>query len=347
MKILHISYDSLGNLWVNGGGAKRTDELRSRMIERGHVFDWQYASPDEQKKGKWWSRLAFMRRMWVNRNDPALDEYDVISYEFSPFCPIWIPRRLRDRVVLSIYHLHDLKSLVRKAGPFALGCWWLQWRVLHKYPRKIALSTTMGHLLNCPAIPPGVDGDLFEIEPEYTAADQSHFFLYLGRLDVEMKGIDLLLDAWKGVDSPLWICGRGDVDEIEGMSKARNLTDRVVVMGPVPEDQKRDMLRRCRAVVMPSRYEGWGIVAVEAQACAKLVIGSEAVRDATYRISDQTFNTPEEIQRQACIFAEDETRARELGLASREWARKFSWDSMTDQMVEAFGGQPGSDMRRP
>lgn len=342
MKVLHISYDAPGNPFVDGGGAKRAREFQKRLAYPGgkHQFDWLHCSTSEWIRGHVRSRLAFMWRAYGDlRSKRYPTDHDVIIYEFSPFSPIWIPKKLRAKAVLLYYHTHDFRSLWRKVGPLALICWWMQRRVLYRYPRVLTLSPTMCATLverlgpaKVHAIPPGVDAELFELEPDYSMAKP--YFLFLGRLDIEMKGIDILLEAWGMVnaqlDANLVIAGRGQMHPIIDLAERRGLDlSRINFINSPCEKSKQELLQHCRALVMPSRYEGWGIAAVEAQAAGKAVIGSRAIRDA---VCDQRYldDTKAILMRGMRELAQDEELARSIGMKSREWARKFSWDALAE-----------------
>jgi glycosyltransferase involved in cell wall biosynthesis len=72
-----------------------------------------------------------------------------------------------------------------------------------------------------------------------------------------------VLDALPGAE--LWIVGGGDLrPELEAKVAALNLTSKVRFFGAVPEETKVNLLRRCRALVLPSAGEGFGLVYLEA-----------------------------------------------------------------------------------
>jgi len=96
------------------------------------------------------------------------------------------------------------------------------------------------------------------------------FYLHLGRLDRE-KGVPAVVEAFEGRDERLVFAGgRGDVDGtvIDHIERADNLDWR----GFVEENEKRDLLARCRAVVFNGRNEDFGIVPIEANASGKPVL---------------------------------------------------------------------------
>ena len=112
--------------------------------------------------------------------------------------------------------------------------------------------------------PPGQDGD---------------YVLFLGRLDVRQKGLDLMIDALEqihkaGAVLPLKVVGEGPGREyLEREVTARGLGDCVTLLGRLEGARKRDVLQGCAFVVMPSRQETFGIGALEAMAASKPVVG--------------------------------------------------------------------------
>ena len=322
MKILWCSYDSLDNPFVAGGGAVQAKELQGRLRAKGHAFDWLHVSRPECLDGYVRSRLRYSSR--VSRDLWACAQrYDVIVYEFSPWSPLWVPDEIRDRVVLAMWHRVPFSQMVRKVGPAAPLCWVAQRRAEQGFQHRVCLAPRKGWT----AIPPGVDDALFEMKPE-----DKGFALYMGRLDIEQKGLDRLIRMWgeMGDAAPdLWIRGRGDSDAIFRLAMRHN---NIFVRGEVSEEVKRASLRTCSFVVMPSRYEGWGIAAVEAQAAGKVVIGWDipGLRDA---LAGESYIPSDESDFKECVrylAAWPYIRAR-LGLRARTWARRYTWDACADR----------------
>lgn len=329
MRILHCSYDSPDNPYVAGGGAKQTAELQVRLRARGHTYDWLHISRPECLHGYVRSRLRYSSRvsrdLWAHAR-----RYDVIVYEFSPFSPLWVPDEIRGKTVLAMWHRVPFAQMWRKVGPLAPLAWWAQRRTEHGFRRRVCLAPREGWT----AIPPGVDDALFELEPE-----DHGFALFLGRLDIEQKGLDRLVRMWgeMGDAAPdLWIRGRGDSDAIFRLATGHN---NIFVRGEVSEDVKRESLRTCSFVVMPSRYEGWGIAAVEAQAAGKVVIGWDipGLRDALFRPTAMDSillpypSTELYFQTMVVNYTDNVKWRQDQGLLAREWARQFTWDRCADR----------------
>lgn len=91
--------------------------------------------------------------------------------------------------------------------------------------------------------------------------------LFAGRLD-ELKGIRVLLEGWRllGAEGPeLLICGSGPLEDWCREFIESNGLHNVRLLGFVPNDQVRLLLRESRAMVLPTQwYEGFPMSIAEA-----------------------------------------------------------------------------------
>ena len=98
--------------------------------------------------------------------------------------------------------------------------------------------------------------------------------LFVGRLNAQ-KGIALLLDALARMRQPadLDVIGDGpDKDALQSQAQALGIAARVHWHGALPQPRLLDFYRGATALVVPSREEGFGLVAVEAQLCETPVV---------------------------------------------------------------------------
>ncbi len=128
-------------------------------------------------------------------------------------------------------------------------------------------------------IPSGVDGEAFDHLPAPGAFRSRHLelqekvlFLFLGRLDIQQKGLDLLLPAFAQIvavrnDVHLVLAGPdedGAVATLRKMASAYGISKNVTFTGLVSGDLKKAVLQDSDILVLPSRFEGLSIALLEA-----------------------------------------------------------------------------------
>lgn len=98
--------------------------------------------------------------------------------------------------------------------------------------------------------------------------------LFLGRIDVRQKGLDLLLEAVRAdPDLRLDVAGSGTPAEQARLRElVAGLGDRVRLLGRVEGEAKEALLRGCALMVVPSRYETFCLTALEAMAHGRPVV---------------------------------------------------------------------------
>ena len=100
--------------------------------------------------------------------------------------------------------------------------------------------------------------------------------LFVGRFDPQ-KGVDFLLNVFKEYEKDLqhihlWIIGDNVVSDGKGIEKKN--TDNITFLGWILHEEVPAYYEACDAVIMPSRWEAFGLVAIEAMKYGKPVIVS-------------------------------------------------------------------------
>jgi glycosyltransferase involved in cell wall biosynthesis len=94
--------------------------------------------------------------------------------------------------------------------------------------------------------------------------------IFIGRFD-RQKGHDILVDAMRRVRTPLAMLSIGASSET---LSALDLPANMRILGWTPRDAVQSLLARADAVVMPSRWEGLPMVAIEAMRAGVAVIAA-------------------------------------------------------------------------
>lgn len=102
------------------------------------------------------------------------------------------------------------------------------------------------------------------IKAKNTENKYGNFLLFIGRGEVN-KRIDLLIKAFNKTTSNYQLVLTIDSDEVPHTLKDIVKKDeRIHLLGRIPEDEKQNLLSICSALILPSDYEAFGIVNLEA-----------------------------------------------------------------------------------
>lgn len=191
-------------------------------------------------------------------------------------------------------------------------------------------------------VPYGVDHD--EILNAAPAERPTPFVLGVGRL-AEQKGFDILVEAFAaaGLTHDLVLAGDGpDRDQLLRMAAARGIAERLHVLGIVDRPTVASLLRGAAIVAIPSRFEGYPQVSLEAMlAGAPIVVSNLAVMPVELRDGESGLRVPSEdpaaLARALRTLAEDPGRARSFGRAAQAAARRFpGWTEVTDRILAEY-----------
>ncbi len=203
-------------------------------------------------------------------------------------------------------------------------------------------------------IPCGVDEGQFHVEGDLEsyrtlfAEPGERLIGYVGRLDRE-KGIPTLVEAFAAVLVPepaakLALAGKGVLQEsLHQQALELGVADRVRFAGYLSGSALAGFYRSCDVLVVPSRYEPFGIVALEGMICGTPVIASDAgglaeiIEHGRNGLSFPHGNAQALAQALLRVLTDAEL-AQRLAQEGLEDARaRFDWGSIAAQTVEAYG----------
>ncbi len=203
-------------------------------------------------------------------------------------------------------------------------------------------------------VPCGVDTELFTpAEPTAARAElglpPGATLLYVGRL-TPIKGLETLLTALSLLPSrPTLLIIGGDQDEplnshvahLRRRVAALALDESVKFLGAQPQQRLRLYYRAADATVMPSYYESFGMVALEAMACGSPVIASNVggltttVRDGVTGFLVPDGDPHALAERVAAVLDDADLRWR-LGREAVRWARGYRWPCVTEAVCREY-----------
>lgn len=200
-------------------------------------------------------------------------------------------------------------------------------------------------------IPNGIDKSLLSFKPKYDRSRYAYpwelLIVFYGRLVYE-KGPDSVIRAFamllnKINNAKLVIVGDGPMREyLMNLANQLSLGSKVYFVGRVSDDELYSIIAHSNLVILPSRYEPFGISALEAMALGKPLIvtnrggPTDFVRHMENGILVNPDN-PSEIAYYAEEVLKDESLARRLGTNARETIVKgYTWDIIAKKTYDVY-----------
>jgi D-inositol-3-phosphate glycosyltransferase len=208
--------------------------------------------------------------------------------------------------------------------------------------------------------PPGVNHDVFSPgdrrarRAELGIDAEVPVVLFVGRVQ-PLKGIDVVVGAFARIrerheNARLVIIGgpSGPQGAVE-LSQVREMVDGAGLAGSVDlhEPVEHQVLARyyqsADVLLVPSRSESFGLVAVEAQACGLPVVAAN-VGGLSYAVADGSSGfliegwDPSDYTAAAASILRDEELASRLSKGGIEYAEQFSWEATANRFIELYEG---------
>ncbi|PKN91363.1 MAG: glycosyltransferase family 1 protein [Chloroflexi bacterium HGW-Chloroflexi-6] len=214
-------------------------------------------------------------------------------------------------------------------------------------------------------IPPGVDTCHFYPIPTDEAKEyigipkDDRMVLFVGRIE-PLKGVDTLIKAMSclritEIERPAYLVVIGgdpnvpaeqmsvEMARLQGLCQDLCMDRMVIFLGKRGQDTLPYYYSAAEVLVMPSHYESFGMVALEAMACGTPVIASQ-VGGLAFLVQDGVtgFHVPDQDEDALCdrltrILGNSALR-QQMGSASAEYARGYSWERIAHQMSDVYQG---------
>ena len=203
-------------------------------------------------------------------------------------------------------------------------------------------------------IPAGVDLDLFRPVPRDEARRalgirESNVILSVGRIE-PLKGLDLLVQATSMLsdqdDTRLVIVGgmpeRDDeLKRLRSMAADLGVGDRTTFAGAVKQSELPAYYSAADAFVLPSYYESFGLVALEAMACGTPVIAARVGGPKSFITSGETgylvpWRCAEPYARRLDVLLANPALKAAMGRAARAKALTMGWDRTARRIADLY-----------
>lgn len=203
-------------------------------------------------------------------------------------------------------------------------------------------------------VPGGVDTHMFrpidcaeEIKRRYDLRKDDALILYTGRL-VARKGLEDLLVALalvhkKKKNTKLILVGRGMLkNHLQKLAFRLGISNNLIFTGPMPTDELVKHYAGADVFVLPSYYEGQGLVLLESMACETPVVATnvggipEIVTDGENGLLVEP-KKPEQLADAILKIIDDTELRTKLGKNGRETAVKnYDWKIIAEKMEKIY-----------
>lgn len=254
--------------------------------------------------------------------------------------------------VLPFFQKEGLKNIFDKVFGF---------KILHGASKVFALTEVEKEQY----LKMGVEEDRIEIVPlginieEYSDLPEEGIFrekfniskddkliIFIGRVH-EIKGLDLLIDAFKELadsesDVKLAIVGPDDgyMDALNLRIAECDLSDKVIVTGPLYKSEKQEALVDCDLFVMPSKYESFTTSGLEAMACGKPLVLTKNNHIHDWVDGSVGLACDDDKMSLKDAMAEvlfDEELSKKFGMNGRRLIQeKYNWDMINEQILNIY-----------
>ncbi|MGC1377590.1 MAG: glycosyltransferase [Anaerolineales bacterium] len=215
-------------------------------------------------------------------------------------------------------------------------------------------------------IPPGVDTGRFYPIPKDEAKqfigipNEDRMVLFVGRIE-PLKGLDTLIRAMASIDLHKNECRRcpaylaiiggdpsaspeemtAEMTSLQQLCRDLHMDRTVVFLGKRGQDTLPYYYSAAEVLVMPSHYESFGMVALEAMACGTPVIVSQVgglaflVQDGVTGYQVPGGDSAALGEKLSLLLGNDQAR-HTMGAQAAEYAQAYRWDKIAGQVIAVY-----------
>lgn len=356
IKIIISSYDDIKNPIYGGGGAIAIHEVAKRLPSKFDVtiLSWRHSKPaTECVDGVNYKHIGYpyihpKLAMFIFQIILPLVQkfikYDIWLESFGPpFTTSALPIFTK-KPVIGITHMLSAQDMYRK---YKIPVGFIEKFGIKNYKHIITTTKQLSDSIiainskcNVEIIPNGIDTVLEAPTPK-----TNNGILFIGRLETNQKGIDLLIKAFSRhskviKDTILYIVGTGtqsEINKIMNLINEHSISDRVVLKGRLNRVEKELIFAECYCEAVSSRFESFCISALEGLAHGIPLIcfdidGLKWIPDnCAYKISPYDIDKFAELLTNTYDNNPDKYKVINNGL---NYAKAFTWSSISTKFTQ-------------
>lgn len=370
MKILHLIYDDIHNNWLGGGGARRVVEIYKRFPDyvkvtvitgnyKGAKHNYKIGNIKFKRVGLNWSYL--ISRFTYSLFVPLyllFGKYDIIVDDYSAHSPTFSFLFAKKPVIGSFQNFHSLVNYQHFGKVVGFITKILDNLFVRKFKYIISVSPYLKNYFIekkrkwrqknfvVKYIGVGIDDRLFRIK-SFPPNKKKRYILYLGRIDIFQKGLDILLQAFKLVlikekNLKLVIAGTGkDLHRLRKLVREVGVSKNIKILGWVSDKKKFELLQNAVLVCMPSRFEAFPVLPIEAMALGTPIIATkiEGIKEIITNNKTGILIPKEnhiELARKILFILNNKELQKRLNINAQKEARKYNWFSVSRKFFNFY-----------
>lgn len=350
LHIVILDFDDIKNPLLSGGQARATFEVAKRLVDLGNKVTVICSRFPNSKDIK--NNGIFYKHIGIGSSNIKLNNLvfflalpfavarlkaDVIIECFTApistcFSPIFtkIP-------VIGMPTMFEAKEFAKKYHiPFdfveAIGARFYKYFLAYSASNKSKMEKLNPRIIT-KIIPNGVSEGMSKIKTR-----EENYGLFIGRIDVVQKGLDLLIDACrrfpKKLNIKIVIAGNGPKTEesrLKSLIQKNKLSDMVSFVGRVDGDVKEKLLANSMFGIYTSRFEDFPLVPLEYASFGKPLICFD-VQGLSWvpkevSIKAKPFDTAKLAEALTEIVSNKKLRNK-MKRQCRSFAKKYGWDAI-------------------
>ncbi len=359
-RLIISTYDNIRNPFYQGGGARVLNELAQQLSSHYSILilTANYPGSKNFRSGQvrykhigpraFGPKLGQLLLHFLLPFYARTQKYDLWIESFTPPFSTSCLQLFTRKPVLGLAHMlasedmwrkyklpfHIIERLGLRSYKFIITLTQNECDKIRKYNKKATVFT----------IPNGVSQLV-----KKTKLAQKHtqpYILFLGRIEYQQKGLDLLLKAYESIASEtnarLIIAGSGvkrDMQKLFSAVQKSPYKDRIELVGTVGGQTKAQLLSQCQLVVQTSRYETYSLVALEALVQGRPLVGFDI--DGSKWIPDncilraRAFDT-QQFGQLMLKALRDERIQKRMSRDGKLWVKGLSWPLVAKQYKTAL-----------